>query len=383
MAEDLTYDELKKRNRELEGEVLQYKTLIDNLPISVFAKDVMDNYKFIIWNKQIERVFGLNANDVLGATDYDIFQNKEEADYYRDADISVMKGQTIVDIPQEKITTQEGIITAHTRKIPIYDTKNNPSILLGCLEDITKQIQTEEALINSERLLKELNSSKDKFMSILAHDLKNPFNLILGFSDLLIENLHDFDIEEIESHLKLINRTAFETYELLEDMLLWVLSQMEKLPFNPVNSTLADVWTEIEEMLLISAKSKDITISVVIEENISFVVDRNMLKTILRNLITNAIKFTPRGGKISLTAEMVDKEMILSISDTGIGISPENILTLWDLMLQYRAKGTEGEKGTGFGLLLCKEFIEKHGMKIWVESELGKGSCFKFTLPLR
>lgn len=248
--------------------------------------------------------------------------------------------------------------------------------------DITLQKIAEQELKESEAKLKEQVLSKDKFMSILAHDLKSPFNGILGFSDLLLDNLHNYSIKEIEEQLKLINASSYKTFQLLEDLLLWSQSQSGKLSFQPEIIEVKGFFSEIISQKQMLADAKKIRLNCDIPENISLVADPNMLKTILRNLISNAIKYTHEKGEITIHIEKESDKAMIVISDNGIGIDKENLGKLWDLSFQYSTTGTAGEKGTGFGLLLCKDFVEKQGGKIWVESEFGKGCDFKFTLPL-
>jgi two-component system CheB/CheR fusion protein len=156
MNEEFTIVQLKNRIKELEQQVSLYEKIIDFVPISIFAKDVQNEYRYLVWNKQLEKVFGTKKKDIIGTHDYDLFENKTDADYFRNYDMEVMKGKQIVDIPQEDLRTVEGIKIVHTRKIPIYDDNGNPQILLGCLEDITERIETEQALIASEFKYKQL-----------------------------------------------------------------------------------------------------------------------------------------------------------------------------------------------------------------------------------
>lgn len=259
--------------------------------------------------------------------------------------------------------------------------ENRDIIWTGTLDDITLRKQTEEDIKFKNAELQRLNADKDYFISILAHDLKSPFNSILGFLELIISNLHTIDIDEIEKQLTIVNNSAIYAYNLLEDILVWALSQSGKLPFEPRKFNLKSSCDKVVEMLKPSADNKNITINIVDAEKIMVFADTNMLNTILRNLISNAIKFTSNGGKIDIFSEQNNSELTISVSDNGTGISPKILSTLFDSNQMNSLKGTANEKGTGLGLLLCKKFVEKHGGKIWAESELGLGSVFKFTLP--
>jgi len=383
MTNKPTYEELSSQVQKLESELVLYKTIVDNVPISVFAKDVQDEYRYIIWNKELERVFGTKSNEIIGINDYQLFDKKEEADYFRQYDISVMTGKEIIDIPNEELTTAEGVKIVHTRKIPIYDENNQPKILLGCLEDITQKLATEQSLKESEKQLKELNADKDLFMSILAHDLRNPFNALLGFSDLLLRNFHKYDSQKIEQQLNIMNLTVRRTFELLEDLLIWSKTQLGKIPFNPQKLDLKGVCNELIATLKNHAESKGISVKFIESKpEIELMADLNMVKTILRNLVSNAIKFSNEKGQVNISAEIIDNLAIITVSDKGIGIDKKSLENLWKLSQPNSTSGTAEEKGSGLGLLICKGFVEKHESKIWVESEPGKGSDFKFTMPL-
>ncbi len=229
--------------------------------------------------------------------------------------------------------------------------------------------------------LKQLNEDKDLFLSILAHDLKSPFSGILGLTQLLAKNIRKYDIDKTEDLLLNLNKAANNSYKLLDDLLMWAHSQMGKLPFEPKLFMLAEICLETEEILKHNAVEKNITINICKEEDIIVFADREMLKTVLRNLISNAIKFTGVNGIISVHAVKNEREVIISVSDNGVGIEQELLKNLFNVSQRNTTMGTANEKGTGFGLLICKDFVAKHGGKIWVESEVGKGSIFSFTLP--
>ena len=253
----------------------------------------------------------------------------------------------------------------------------------GIVFDISEIKQAELTIQRQNKELLKLNIDKDRFMSILAHDLKSPFSSILGFSQLLINNIHKYDIVKIEKQVSVINNVAQNTFNLLEDILLWTRSQSGNLPFEPSELDFEKCCNEIVEFLKLNTNSKSITINCIDTQNIIVYADINMLNTILRNLISNAIKFTNIGGNVSINAEQNNASITITVSDNGIGISPSILAKLFDPTQIVTTMGTDNEKGTGLGLLLCKEFVERHGGKIWVESVLGKGSVFKFTLPFK
>jgi len=250
---------------------------------------------------------------------------------------------------------------------------------------IRKNMALENTLdqLNDANLeLKKLNADKDRFMQIISHDLRGPFNTLLTFSEILIENIHKYDINKVEMHLSEINKVSRNTYILLEDLLLWSKSQAGKLPFRPQVFVFSDICNPIIKSLNEDANKKGIKITFVEQTDLLLEADLNMFKTILRNLISNAIKFTNTNGEIKIYAEINKNTATITVSDNGIGISEENQTKLWNQSQQFSTYGTADEKGSGFGLSLCKDFVEKHNCKIWVESQLRQGSNFKFTMPL-
>jgi len=241
--------------------------------------------------------------------------------------------------------------------------------------------QNQEIILQSEEL-KKLNKDKDRFISILAHDLKNPFNSLLGFSSLLLSNLHIYDKQEIRDQIKVIHLVSHNAYQLLEQILLWANSQSGKLIIEPQLFNFKEITTEVIGMLENQANEKNIKIQLIENENMVMNADLNIYKAVIRNLISNSIKFTHKGGLINIHAEDNKSFTVITVSDNGVGIEKENIPKLWEIDDSYSTIGTNNEKGTGFGLKLCKELVKKHGGTIWVESETGKGSHFSFTLPV-
>jgi signal transduction histidine kinase len=249
-------------------------------------------------------------------------------------------------------------------------------------------LYAEISLQKSEAKLKEAVTAKDKFFSILAHDLRAPFNSMLAFSEILNKQFDQYDHKKQKEFIGIIYTGIQNTYKLLESILLWSRSQRGTIEFKPEKINLFLLANETCELLQHSADTKSLTLTRLIPEDFYIKADKDMLSTTIRNLLSNAIKFTPKNGKITITAQLIKDannnpfaEII--VKDSGIGISQEVQARLFDISTQTITEGTENESGTGFGLILCKEFVEKHGGKIWVKSEIGKGSDFTFTIPLK
>ena len=242
-------------------------------------------------------------------------------------------------------------------------------------------MQKKEALKENEKKLLQLNVDKDRFISILGHDLRSPFSGLLGLSELLTSNIRKFDIDEIEIFANYINSSAQITYNLLDNLLIWGRSQTGRILFNPQKLNLAEICNNIHELLSSSAYAKNITINYSVAKEINVFADIDMLKTILRNLVSNSIKFTNKNGEIHVSAVQSNSDITISVTDNGIGIKPENLAELFDISHMHTTTGTAEEEGTGLGLIICKDFVEKHGGEIGAESEPGKGSRFYFTMP--
>lgn len=260
--------------------------------------------------------------------------------------------------------------------------ENGDIIWTGTLNDITQRKQIEEDIKHKNAELQRLSEDKDILMSILAHDLITPFNSMLGFLDLLSENLREYDVNTLENYISIVNNSAKGAFNLLNDILLWTRSQSGAIPFKPKIFNLKSSIEEVTEFLKPNANTKNITINIDESDKTVVFADVDMLNTILRNLISNAIKFTDSGGIVNISSERTESDILVTISDNGIGIAPNILPRLFDTTKLYSTRGTANEKGTGFGLMLCKKFVEEHGGEIWAESELSKGSKFKFTLPL-
>ena len=239
----------------------------------------------------------------------------------------------------------------------------------------------EEIKLKNEELLK-LNSEKDKFFSIIAHDLRSPFHSFLGLTEIMAEELPSLTMEEILEIATSMRSSAINLFHLLENLLHWAKMQQGLIPFNPEVIQLLPIVYESIALETEHARKKEIEIVYEIPDDIEVFADSNMLQAVIRNLFSNAVKFTPKGGKISLSTKITeDKSIEISIENSGIGMSSVIVDNLFRFDVKTNKKGTDSEPRTGLGLLLCKEFVEKQGGKIWVESEEGKGSVFHFIIP--
>lgn len=229
--------------------------------------------------------------------------------------------------------------------------------------------------------LRDLNAMKDMLFRVIAHDLKNPFNTILGTTDMLLKELDNLSKDEIRTIVELIGNSGQQTYRLLENLLYWSMSQTNSLQYAPQSIPLKELVDETFELLMISAQSKKIILKVNSSGNPVALCDKDMIKTVLRNLISNGIKYSYEGGIVSIILKKEKETIEITVEDNGIGMTEERKNSLINSGENTSTPGTGGEKGTGLGLLLCKEFVEKNNGRFKIESEIGRGSRFIITLP--
>lgn len=248
-------------------------------------------------------------------------------------------------------------------------------------------IKNETFLRNTNEELKKLNEMKDRFFSIVSHDLRSPFAGILTMTDIIKNHANTFSKEELISMLQSLNETAQQTYKFIEDLLEWSRSQMGRIQMNIVEEDLYTIVTGTILTLKQQAEIKNIEIDSRIQSGTFAMFDNNMMATIVRNLISNAIKFTPKGGKITLKAEAIEKEgkrfIRLAVSDTGVGMTEQQVANLFSLDKVQSTPGTEKEKGTGLGIMICRDFINKMNGELSVESKLNEGTTFFVDVPLK
>lgn len=381
------YELLKSNKEELTNSETLFRTIFETSPLGKILLDskgnilkINNSFLKIVGFDVSRELIGLNITQlaVLKRTRVlvsfsDVIENKQVV--FGDTTIRNSKGECVV-------------INYHL--FPILNENGELIKIQALATDITEKQKSEKALIKSERQLRELNATKDKFFSIIAHDIKNPFNAIMGFSHLLNEDYELFTDEERKQFVGNISQASEDVYNLLENLLKWSWTQNGQISYNPKNLDLKEICSETIAVLNLQAERKSIKIECSINEPIFVFADENMLKTVFRNLISNAIKFTNENGFIKINHFIFEKKqdnsllkyIQIQVKDNGVGISQEDLKKLFRIDEKINSKGTIGETGTGLGLILCKEFIVKNKGKIWVESELGEGSNFNFTIPI-
>ena len=371
-------DERKKIQQDLTESKQKYKELVELLPETVFEVDFSG--KIVYMNDTGLRLFGYEYSDldtyilidqlIAPESHEDIHLHMEIVYDFIKSDRAIMTG----------IKKNGATFPLSIHSVPVV--VNNKCIgTRGIVIDLTEQKRFEDQLYKNAEDLQAMNSSKDKFFSIIAHDLRSPFTTFLGFTEILDEEFDTLPAEELRTIVTLMRRSASNLYQLLENLLEWSMLHRGVTQFEPKIVQLLPLVERCQDIIVDSASQKDIEVNVEISETLQVEVDIHMLLTIIRNLLTNAVKFTPRGGNIVISASMEEKHFVtIAVKDTGIGISADMLKKIFLIDTNNNTKGTEGEVSTGLGLILCKEFVEKHGGKIWVTSEEGKGSTFYFTV---
>jgi len=352
---------------------------IEQSPVTTVITDLSGNIVFV--NPKFTETTGYSAEEAMGKNPRILNSGTKSKSEYKELWSTILSGENWHGIFHNKKKNGE----LYWESAVISPVKTNQGVIthfLAVKEDITQRIKADEEIKRKNGELVKINSEKDKFFSIIAHDLRSPFNGFLGLTQIMAEELSSLTRDEIQEIAVSMLNSATNLFRLLENLLKWARMQQGLIPFNKELVDLLPVIRDCVGMLKDAAKNKEIEIEVNVPDLLKIYVDVDMLQTILRNLISNAIKFTPRSGKITISAKTAGNNGVeVSVADSGIGMDRVMVENLFRLDVKTNRNGTEDEPSTGLGLLLCKEFIEKHGGKLWIESTEGKGSVFSFAIP--
>lgn len=375
LSEKELVNQLLIQNKKLAESEERFRTFAEIAADSII---LFEGEKLVFASRRFCEYYGIEPENADQLTVPDIISHLHPDDiehYGRKMQESLVQQKKQYSIVFRMLNPQGKYEWLQNNTIATYDASGKVLRRFVQARDITMQVELQNEL-------KKLNDDKDQFIRILGHDLRTPFNSLIGFSSLLLEYLYEYDLKQIEDQVKIINQTSLKTYELLEQILLWIKSQSGKLELNIEQFDFQQESTNVVQTIENVAATKGIQIDIIETGKICLSADLNIFKTVLRNLISNAIKFTNQNGHIIISAEKKEKSLLVAVSDNGIGMDEEVMANLWDIKNYYSSKGTNGEDGTGFGLKLCKELIEKHGGKIWAESVPNKGSKFIFSLAI-
>jgi PAS domain S-box-containing protein len=373
MAIDRRQAEEELRESEIKLKVILQSTADGILAIDSHGKVIKINRRFTeLW--QIPPALA-NSGDDQALLNFVL-------DQLTDADEFISKVKKLYH------STDEDLDHLHFRDGRIFERFSAPLVMpdssigrVWSFRDITAARRAEEEIQKRNKELSNSNAEKDKFFSIIAHDLRSPFSSFLGLTQIMAEELPRLTMAEVQDIAVSMSKSATNLYRLLENLLQWSQIQQGSIPFRQDIVHLRTIVDESIGMIHESAKIKEIELLTNDIDDPAVLADSNMIQAVIRNLLSNAVKFTPKRGKVSLSVKASNQTVEIAVHDSGIGMSPAMVDNLFRIDVRTNREGTEGEPSTGLGLLLCHEFIEKHGGKIWVESEVGKGSVFHFSLP--
>jgi len=377
-----TFGFIMMLNQRLNIEILEAKSHFEQIfntsPDAAVITRLSDG-KFVDCNEGYTRISGYTKEDISGKSSIEINIWKNPDD--RDEVVRMIQEKGFFENYELLFQRKNGEVITGLMSATVIALNEIPHII-SVTRDISDRKQNEIEIHQKNEELHKLNAEKDKFFSIIAHDLRGPFGNFLLLTQIMAEDLPGLSTSEIQEIAESMRNSATNLFGLLENMLQWARMQQGLIPFEPVVTELLPIVDESIALIVEPAKNKGIDLTCYIPADINVFADRNMLQTVIRNLVSNAVKFTPRGGKISLLAKITDdKSVEISIKDTGIGMSHKMVEDLFKIDVQTNRKGTEGEPSTGLGLLLCKEFTEKQDGKILVVSEENKGSTLYILLP--
>lgn len=370
----------------------KYRTLFLELKDAVYESTA--DGKFIELNPAGLDLFKVKSFDELKYIDIakEIYLRQDERERFK----KELERTGFVSNYQIDIKRLNGeIATVLETSMAVKNRKGEITGYRGILRDITEIKKNEERLrllvekfenLNiqlkkSEQELKELNSAKDRFFSIVAHDLRSPFSSLLSFSEFLVEDIDELPKDEIKSFAEKINESSRTVFSLLENLLQWSRIQTGKIPYEPITFNIYHKINQIMNLLKNNAEAKKINVVNDVPASAIVFADEDMMFSVIQNLLSNAIKFTRESGSIVFRAHPRENEIMVSITDNGVGIKEEDIRKLFRIDSHHTTYGTKEEKGSGLGLLLCKEMVERNRGKISVASKVGEGTTFSFTIP--
>jgi PAS domain S-box-containing protein len=361
----------------------QIKTILESAGEGILGIDMNGVQTFV--NPKAAALFGYKIEDMIGKPSHSMWHHSRPDKSH----LPQEECQIYATLKNGKIHSGEGYFWQKNGTGFFVDYTSVPIIendlIIGAVVtflDITARKKAELQIQQQNQELQELIATKNKFFSIVSHDLRSPFISFLCMTEILAKELSTMTPDEIQDIVDNIRTSAINMFRLLENMLQWTMMQQGLITYNPKLILLLPVVNESIALVLELAKNKKIEITYDIPDGIEVFADGIMLQSLIMNLVSNAVKFSQKGGKIHVSAIITDdNNVVTAIRDSGIGMSPTVADNLFRFGAETSRKGTEGEPSTGLGLLICKDFIEKHGGNIWVESEEGKGSTFYFSLP--
>ena len=343
-----------------------------------FIEDLNGN--ILDMNNEAVNFYGFSRQELIGKS-ITLISPKEQHPKTEELIQLCLEGKLVRDIEGLQQTKNGNLIPVLMTMSLLTDENNNPFAIASITSDITQQKNIEKELKKSKAIAEEANATKDKFFKIISHDLRSPFTSIIGLSNLLIEDYDTYDNLTRKDFIQMINSSSLSAFNLLDNLLTWARTQTDEIRINKEVLNLKELVDSTVSIALFNANAKGISIINNVEPELNMLVDKNTILTVVRNLINNAVKFTASGGTITIDTFVNQNDVNIHIIDTGVGMTAEVINHLFKIGKNISTKGTNDEMGTGLGLILSKEFIERNGGSISVKSEVNKGSEFIITLP--
>lgn len=358
-------------------------TLLDNMPLAIFVKDAKDDYRFVLINSMAEKVLGFPSDRVIGRTDYDLF-SRVESDFFRSIDEKAIRERRVIDIDAEQVTTPEGAMIAHTIKVPIYDSKGNPDIILGILEDVTNSVRDKEELCRAKLEAERANEAKSEFLANMSHEIRTPMNGVMGMAHLLQNTLLD---PQQRHYAETVERSAESLLQIINDILDFSKIEAGKMELEEISFDFQILCEEVAEIMSLRTQEKNLEFFLRFRRECPsrLIGDPGRVRQILFNLCSNAIKFTEKGyvlldvGVLEETKSCASIQ--ISVQDTGIGIEKSKLLTIFNKFDQADTSTTRKYGGTGLGLTITRNLVEMMGGKIIAESLVDQGSTFSCNIP--
>jgi PAS domain S-box-containing protein len=362
-------------------QVRKLSAAVEQSTATIVITDINGNIEYA--NPEFEKTTGFSIDQVIGKNPRILKSPKTKRETYSELWKTILSGETwqgeFLNVKKDGTEYWENAIIS-----PVFNYTGEMISFIAVKDDITERKQIQQELINSEKELRQLNDEKSRYFSILAHDLRGLVGAFYGYTNLLSSEFESFTKDEIKEQIDILLKSAQDALTLLDNLLEWARASLGSLVITFIDLNLHAEVRSVVDYLYDLAKSKGIDLKYEIDREIIMLTDKNIINTIIRNLIGNAIKFTPSGGEINVTASILSNEMIeISVEDTGVGMDSDTLERLFKAGEKIVRHGTNNEKGTGLGLMICQEMVKRLGGSIYVESELGKGSRFYFRLPLK
>ena len=375
-VEDITQQ--KKMEEALKESERKYRFVAEKASDIIYSISL--DSKVTFYNKTIERIFETSIEEIK-ELDYHHLMLPKDKNLAKELHKQRLEGKKSPIFKHGFKTPKGKLVYLEFSVNPLFDEKNNVIGSLGIARDITDRELAEQKLNEKNIELENSIRTKDRYLSVIAHDLRDPFNILIGYSDLLLDQIENLTTEEFKKYILAINNASNNGFNLLKNLLDWSRTETNRITYSPINLDLSCIVDNILGTMKYLAESKNIEIQTNYCKDTIVDVDENMIKTVLRNLINNAIKFSLENSEIIV--EIVDDktQFIINVIDFGIGIAERNISKIFSSNAEFSQIGTANERGTGLGLLICNYFIKKWNGKIWIDSSEGIGSTFSFSIP--